>query len=88
MDSRQFVKCLIGGVALGGATSHFLFERRQDKPYYNGLYEDDDNINHSRRRDSGNMPPSYLNDRDTNVELKRPETSYMCEYDKIRHYFE
>ena len=36
MESRNFVKCLFGGVALGGATTYFLsvIKGKQNEPYY------------------------------------------------------
>ena len=91
MEPQHFVKCLMGGVALGGATSLFFSDythRTTNKPYYNGLfiYEDDETIHHTSRRNSGNMPPSYLGD--TNVKLERPKALHICEYDKMREYFE
>ena len=91
MESRNIVKCLFGGVALGVATTYFLsgsLSGKQNEPYYNGLYEDEEIFQHQKRRDSGNMPPSYLHDSPTNVELKNPNVLHTCKYDKIRHYFE
>jgi hypothetical protein len=79
MEPRNFIKCLAGGVALGGVTSLVFSDIRCNKTYYNGLYEEDDDVNYSRRLDSRN---------NTDVELKRPETSHLCTYDQIRHYFE
>lgn len=91
MEPRHFVMCLMGGVALGGATSLFFSDYTQltiSKPCYTGqfIYDDDETIHHTSRRNSGNMPPSYLGD--TNVKLERPKALHICEYDKVREYFE
>ena len=61
MESRNFVS-VFGGVALGGATifSSGSSNGKQNEPYYNGLYEDEEIFQHQKRRDSGNMPPSYF----------------------------
>jgi hypothetical protein len=82
MEARNFVKCLFGGITLGGATT-FMASVTNDgfcngrcvgssdhiKPYYSGLFEEDD-AGRVCQKQSGNMPPSYVSD--TNIKMEKP----------------
>lgn len=92
MEARNFVKCLFGGITLGGATTFMasvtndgfgnvvgiapcfgngrcVGSRDHIKPYYSGLFEEDD-AGRVCQKQSGNMPPSYLGD--TKTKMERP----------------
>lgn len=82
MEARNFVKCLFGGITLGGATT-FMTSVTNDgfgngrcvgssdhiKPYYSGLFEEDD-AGRVCQKQSGNMPPSYVGD--SNIKMEKP----------------
>lgn len=82
MEARNFVKCLFGGITLGGATTFMasvtndgfgkgscLGYSNNTTPYYSGLFEEDDAV-HIYRKQYGNMPPSYVGD--SNIKMEKP----------------
>jgi hypothetical protein len=82
MEARNFVKCLFGGITLGGAMTiipsvtndgfcngRCVGSSDHIKPYYSGLFEEDD-AGRVCQKQSGNMPPSYVGD--SNIKMEKP----------------